>query len=243
MAYKFANNALKTYKPDMEDAAKRWEAYWNGDIIDRPIILASCTRDGFEKKPFTTYYDRAFGDMDEIFDAALFNASATYYGGDLVPTFWGSLGADEIAAYCGGSLEWNLESKMDTNWSHPFIEDWEKALPLKLYRENTFWKRLLELYGKAAKAFQGKILLFPIDFHTNMDLLLSARGAENLCTDLVDCPEYIDRAMEDVREIFRQIWEEIKKAGRMDESGYWFDAYSPDKSVCVLACDFSCMIG
>lgn len=66
------------------------------------------------------------------------------------------------------------------------------------------------------------------------------RGDSELCLDVVDCPELINRAMEDARKIFKYTWEKTKEAGRMDEFGYWHGAYS-EKSCTTLACDFSAL--
>lgn len=244
MTGQLKNNLLKTFKPDIEDVARRWQAYWNGDIIDRPIVRAYCKKEGFPARPETaSYHERVYGDIIKILEDELSHASKIYYGGDSVPFYQLSFGPDEIAVFCGGNLQWNKDSG-DTNWSEPFIDEWEKQLPLKLKEDSPLWKRMLNFYERAADTFNGRIICTPPDFHTNMDLLLAVRGGERLCIDLIDNPEAIDRAMEDCRQIFKSIWQQTKQAGRMDEFGYFdFVSYSPEKSICRLSCDFSYMIG
>lgn len=231
------------FKPDIEETARRWEAYYASDIIDRPIISVTAPVEGAKRVPFSGYRDRVYGDMDKIIDNALFNASITQYLGESVPSFWLSFGPDEIPLFCGPQEDfvWNDESG-ETNWSKPWVEDWEDALPLRLNEQHPLWRRMIEFYRRAAEKMGGKILLSHIDLHTNMDILAPIRGPERLCTDLVDRPEVIDRAMADARAVFSKVWHAIAEAGRMEEFGYPQGMYSPEGAA-ILQCDFCCMIG
>ena len=121
------------------------------------------------------------------------------------------------------------------------MDDWDAALPFRINQDNSHWQRLLQLYRRATQRLAGKMLLGQIDTHSNMDLLMAARGSERLCEDLLDRPEAIDRAMASARAIFPQLWEMMRTEGRMDELGYGSDFYSMEGAAC-LQCDFSCMI-
>ena len=228
------------FKPDFAAASERWEAYWQGEIIDRPVVCVSAPRAGYDRAPPITYRDRVFGDMDEVIDRILRSGEATYYGGESIPTAWLSFGPDEIACFCGGELNWLGESG-DTNWSRPFVCDWDSALPLRLQEDNLLWQRMLTFFRKAAEQVSGKMLVGSLDLHTNMDLLSGVRGPEQLCLDLMDRPDAIDRAMESARAVFPAVWEAIARAGRMRERGFCHGAYSPE-GVAVLQCDFCYMI-
>lgn len=227
-------------KPDLEDAARRWEAHYAGDLIGRPVVCITAPRPGHIRLPGSSYRERATGDMDAILDRMLHNAEGVYYGGEAVPAAWLSFGPDEIAVFCGAGLGWS-EGSGDTNWSVPRIEDWERDLPLCLDEEHPLWQRMLAFYRLAAEKLAGKMLLTPLDLHTNMDLLAALRGPERLCADLLDCPDLIDRAMADARVLFRRVWKAIAAAGRMEERGCCHATYSMEGAA-VLQCDFSCMI-
>lgn len=228
------------FKPDLEESAKRWDAFYAGEIIDRPIVCVTAPREGYKRPPGSNYHERVHGDMDDIIERAIASAEGTFYGGEAVPSFWTSFGPDEVAVFAGAELRWNEDSG-DTNWSVPYVEDWEEALPLRIQNDHPLWQRMLEFYRRAADRMAGKMLISPLDLHTNTDLLAAIRGPQRLCMDLLEQPEMIDRAMDDSRAIFRELWDTVKEAGRMDESGYCHGIYSMEGAA-FLQCDFSCMI-
>ena len=229
------------FKPDFAEAAERWEAYFRGEMIDRPVTCVVVRPEGKTWEPTSSYRDHVFGDMDEIIDRHLREAEHTFYGGEAMPVAWLSFGPDEIACFCGSSLEWS-DHEGDTNWSTPIIEDWEDSLPIGIKHDHPLWQRMLAFYRRAAERVQGKMLLTNLDLHTNMDLLAALRGPERLCMDLLDRPDVIDRAMESARQVFPVVWNAIADAGDMWERGFCANAYSPEGTA-VLQCDFSCMIG
>lgn len=236
-------DSLKTLKPDIQESAARWDAFWQGEILDRPVLMSASPRPGYAFVGRDDYKRRAFGSIDTQIDDALHNAAGMVYGGDSIPSYWPSFAPDELAAYCGCEIIWPQEDGLSTNWAKPFVRDWEEALPLSVERDGYYFVRMQEFYQRCAQRFEGRILTRTLDFHSNMDLLSAVRGSENLCMDLYDCPEAIDRAMEDVRSIFRLCWETCTRAGNMDEVGYFFDSFATDGSIGLLSCDFMCMIG
>jgi hypothetical protein len=236
--------ALRTYKPDVEDAVRRWEAFYAGEIVDRPLVVMTPPRAGCTPPPRPTYQDRVFGDIDEVLARAEERAASTFWAGDAIPVFGPSMGPDEVAVYCGaGEFRWSPDST-NTNWSVPYVDDWEQSLPLRLKPDNPLWQRLLEFYRRAAARFAGSIALASPDLHTNMDLLAAVRGPQRLCLDLIDSPELVDRAMADARAVFPQVWSAVWEAGRMGEYGCALEGasfYSLEGSA-SLQCDFAIMM-
>jgi hypothetical protein len=240
MTTKKMKPAPLTYKPDFAEAARRWEAYYAGEIIDRPIVCVTAPRDGVKAPKPINYHERVHGDIPKLVNRALAAAEATYWGGEAIPAFKPSFGPDEIAVFCGAQLEWSKDSG-DTNWSKPLIQDWKKALPVALREDHPLWQRMLQLYDYAAQCMAGKMLLMPLDLHTNMDLLAALRGPQRLCLDLIEQPAMIDRAMQDARAVFPKVWQGISQAGRMDELGYCHIIYSKEGAA-FLQCDFAALI-
>lgn len=214
------------------DIKQRWDAFWQGDMIERPIVCIGVPGVGKNANPLydDNYFTRINSDLDEHIQGVLKNSLKNIYMGEAEPSAFLSFGCDEIAAFCGGELIFN-KNTMETNWSKPFVDDWEESLPFNINDDDPLWRRMLLYIEKSAKAYKGKVDINPIDLHTNMDLLLAVRGGQELCIDLIECPETIDRAMMSAREIFKKVWYDTRAAGNMHK-----------KSGATLQCDFSCMI-
>jgi hypothetical protein len=221
-------------KPDLADAARRWDAFFAGEMLDRPIVCVTAPREGAEPAPAAaTYRDCVFMDIDEVVNKQLRNAEATFFGGEAIPGVGFSCGPDETAVWCDAELGWSEDSG-NTNWSLPCIDDWAEAPPIAVREDNYLYQRMRALHGRAAELVAGKTTIAMIDLHTNMDLVAAMRGPQRLCTDLLDAPEAIDRAMMQARAAFPVIWDAVWEAGCISEVGY-----APSTT---LQCDFSCMM-
>ncbi len=220
-------------KPDLAEAARRWDAYFAGDIIDRPVVCISAPREGADPGPGTNYHDRVYLDIDEIVQRQVRALESQLFLGEAIPGVWLSFGPDEIAVFCGAELGWSEDSG-DTNWSIPCIEDWDVAPPIALDENHPLWQRMLDLYRRAGEAVAGRATLGMLDLHTNMDLVSAMRGPQRLCMDLIDQPEAIDRAMDQARAVFPRVWNGVWEAGRIAQVGY--GAFT------TLQCDFCCMM-
>lgn len=239
--YKPKNKRIIELKPNFDDAANRWEAYWNHDLIDRPILIATIGKPDAAYKEGTDYRSRINGNVEDFLQNAMHNASCIEWLGESMPSFWTSLGTHEFATFCGYEVEWAPDGS-DTNWCKHSDRPLEELLPLRIDTEGHMWKRTLEMYRKSAEVFDGRVIPFSFDSHTNLDLLLSVRGDANLCMDTVDCPEVVDKGIENSCVLFKQLWNEFVKLSNCDEYGYFYGVYS-EKPTISLACDFSALIG
>lgn len=70
-ATKAKQPAPLAFKPDLEAAAERWNAYFESAIVDRPLVIVTAPKEGKKAGLWVTYRDRVFGDMDRIIDHAL----------------------------------------------------------------------------------------------------------------------------------------------------------------------------
>jgi 5-methyltetrahydrofolate--homocysteine methyltransferase len=227
-------------KPDLDQAARRWAAFYEGDLIDRPVVTVSAPWPNKPQPAPITYRDQQEGDIDELLDRVIAGAEASYQGGESVPSFGVNFGVDMIAVLCGSEFRWSNDSDY-TYWAAPCVEDWEAALPFGLRHDHPLWQRMLRFYERAAERLAGKVLLRQPDLVTNLDLLAGLRGPERLCADLLDHPEQVDRAMECARAVFRELWTTVVRVGKLDERGCCNGLYSMDGAA-LLQCDFSYLI-
>ena len=234
MNFNLAGCETLEFKKDYGETAKRYEAFWNGEIWDRPIVCVTVPNPDCADVPWHTnsYYTRMNGDLDEITGQIIGNTKKTIYMGEALPQAFLSFGCDELAAFCGGETLYFHDGDHNTNWSRPFVEDWEAELPLSVREDNPLWRRMQAFLDKCAEAMQGKMLFYPLDLHSNLDMLLAMRGGEALCLDLMDRPETIDTALEQAMGLFEYFYERtFKKYGLPAANGI------------TLQCDFSCMVG
>jgi len=231
MPYNMTDYEKLELKPDYRDTVRRFEAFWNGDMLDRPIVRIHVPDGGDEPYYENNYYTRIYNDLDELTRGLIGNARRSLYIGEALPQPNLSFGCDEIAALCGGKLHFEGGDR-STNWSVPYVEQWEDVFPIRIDEGNPLWLRKLAFAEKCAEAMRGVMLFSPIDLLTNMDLLQGMRGAENLCLDLIDRPEVIDKALGYAMEIVDVVYNRLFKPYNLPAAN-GFDH---------LQCDFSYMI-
>lgn len=231
-------------KPDFTEARERWLAFWEHEILDRPVCAVRAPlHDDRPGAPWPPYMAGAREDLRAVAEQVLAAASDVWWGGEAIPCYTPSFGPDMLAAWLGAELAFP-EENYGTSWAVPCIEDWETALPIRLRQDSYWWQRMLEFCRVLAETFRGKMLVAHLDLHSNMDALLAMRGGDRLCTDLVDVPEIIDRAMADVRSLYVPIYDALYQAGGMDGVGTlgWVTAYHPVRTN-TIQCDFAALIG
>jgi hypothetical protein len=235
------NHALQTFKPDCEEARRHWEAFWAGELLDRPCISVIAPRDGAPEVPGQIYTEGHDGKYDEIAKRAEAWIASRFWGGDAIPRYVPSFGPDMFAGFIGAQLEYAPDT--GTSWAVPFVENWKTSLPLRLKKDG-IWPRLQEFMACMARAARGRWVVSHIDMHSNMDALSAIRSPERTCMDLLDEPESIDRAMKDVRALYPEITDALYRAGNMAATGSmgWIAMYCETKFN-VTQCDFICMIG
>ncbi len=58
------------FKPDLEEADRRFQAFYAGDLVDRPLVAVAAPREGLKPVPGRNYQQKVFGDLDDIIAAA-----------------------------------------------------------------------------------------------------------------------------------------------------------------------------
>jgi len=229
-------------KPDFADARERWEAFWNHEIVKRPIVCITAPKGESPTSDHPRYFPTEIGDVTAYAEQAKVVAQATFWGGEAIPVREVGFGPDQYAAYLGGKLARSPDSP-DTTWSVPVVECWEESLPLRLDSECSGWRTMLRLVETYARVGEGSFLVAVPDLHSNLDALSALRSPERLLMDLLDTPELIDRAMLDVRASYRPVYEAIYQAGRMAERGTvgWMPLYSVGRFAPVQS-DVICML-
>ncbi len=198
------------YKKDFSRAQKYWDAFWAKDIIDRPctIVWAKTNRDAVDcprLQPVEDDFSVSFSRYDKFLESHVFL-------GECIAGFRPGFGPDQMAGFLGAPIIVNVESA-DTSWTKKIVDDWESFLPLKIDDKNIAWQRMKEFHASAEKYYEGKCLLYDIDIHSNIDALEALRGAEKLIFDMIDSPQLIERAIWQVRALYRNIYDTFYQYG------------------------------
>lgn len=227
--------------PRFEHARSMWDRFWADEPLPRPLVVASVV-DHVKRQDRNIWYgyqqamEGRYGEALDHIDNAL---ACTEYFGEAVPFFSPDHGPDQFAAFLGA----DFHSARDTTWASPVVADWEKFLPFALKEDNPIWKSYLAFSRALAGHSQGRYVVGMADLHSNIDTLAALRGPQQLCMDLYECPELIERATVQARALFPVIYNRIFTAGGMENSGSvgWIPFWCQGKYASIQA-DFICMV-
>lgn len=230
------------YKNDFQEAKKYWKAFWNGEIIDRPLIIANFPKDEKNKVSPPAYLSGIDGNFEKVIEEFENYCENTVFFAESIPSLNISFGPDTVSYFIKGA-EKNVRVKSNTAWIEPFVKNWEDFEKIEIDKENLWYKRFMNFYKFAGEKGDGKFLLQMPDLHTHLDLLRAIRGSENLCMDLIERPDEIKNKLEQIKDFFVEIYEEILNISGIEKWGTtsWIPFYS-EKKYCVIQCDFICMI-
>ncbi|MBN1669694.1 MAG: hypothetical protein JXR37_01595 [Kiritimatiellae bacterium] len=233
-----------TTKPDFDRVREMWAAYWAGDVLKRPPVVASVAKNGARKGTRNLkYYNALTRNFDAQLEALDAWVEGTEFLAESIPFFDPDHGPDQFAAFCGTSLKFS-EASPNTTWVEPVVERWEDFLPIELDRDSPVWKGVMEYASVLARHGRGRYLVGMCDLHSNADALSALRGPERLCMDLYDCPDLVEQAMRQVRALFQPVYDAIYEAGAMNgETGSvgWTPFWCEGKFA-TIQCDFICMV-
>lgn len=230
-------------KPDFERAKTMWEHFYAGEVYKRPLVLAQVhvgpgAPPDSNKRPLWLH---CTGNIQAVLDQIDQRLASTAYLGEAIPAFAPNLGPDQFASFLGAELKF-AESSKETNWVDPIVEDWEDFLPIEFDPNAESFQKMLSITRQYAQHAEGRYLVAHIDKHSHADTLSALRGPQQFMMDLIEQPDVIERAMQDVRRMYVPIFEMVYDAGRMGgEKGSAQLIWSPGKAA-ILQCDMIIMI-
>lgn len=232
-------------KPDFEQVLKRFDAWWNCEVVDRALVslTVSAPQDKLVQQPVHSFPDirSRWLDTDYVVkstDAYLHN---NVYLGEAIPVAWPNLGPEVFSSFYGCEIEYG-ES---TAWSKPVLKDWsdESLARLKLDRNNFYFQKLVEMTDAMIEAGRGKYIVGYSDLHGGGDAVAAFRDPQELLIDTIECPDRIrqlcDSITPDFLETYDFFHEKLSAAG--NPSTTWCQALAKGKFF-VASNDFSCMI-
>jgi len=234
---------LRSYLEEVnfERIRERFDAFWQREIVDRPLISITCPRKSQKKRNFLIpdALEKKWTDIEYILNRVELYFENTLFLGDAIPFYWPNIGPDSFTAYLGGELVFKDEN---TSWVRPFIDDLSEYNPV-FDKNNKWWRFMNELMDAICEVARGNFLVGIPDMHGGGDSLVAARGASELALDIYDEPEEVKRIMKKLTEIYYEVFNlYYEKISRMQEGSItWIPAYSRGKYV-ALQNDFSGLV-
>jgi hypothetical protein len=229
--------------PDWEERLARQDAFWDCEILDRPVVVMSTYRENPHypppaEKDWDSLKER-WWDTEYVVEGALHRTMNARYFGDALPGAHPKLGPEVFSCLYGLEMEYGER----TGWSIPALEDWSEADELQLSRDNPYWKKLVEMTEALLEAGENKFYTGVTDWHPGGDALAAFRDPQRLAVDLLEHPEEVKELLNRVTDDFFEVYDAF--CDRVVESGQavttWLGVVSTRRWY-VPSNDFSCMV-
>ena len=234
------------FKEDWDKCTERFDAFWEGEIIDRCLTSVVSRR----SKPVAvktenitaSSLEEKWFNCDYRYNQAIKDFAATYYGGEAFPNFVANLGPGVAAAYMGA--EYALHE--DTVWFEidKTQNSWDNLLNLKHDENSEMWLRTNELLDYFLERANGNFMVCNTDLGGTLDIAASLRGTEQLLMDLYDYPEEVKMLINKIDEIWLSCYNSLQNKINKYQHGStdWYPTWCRGKKTYSIQCDFSAMI-
>ncbi len=231
-------------KKDTEIAKERMAAWWDHEIIDRPVIAYTHRKLNFKRGVNFDNWHLAQNNDDIATQHKNFvgNAENQYYGGEQFPSFWPNYGPGIVAAVFG------VEPKFQygTMWfDRPTeITELESLLEsAKINANNEWYSRLIRVTEYFVERSHGQYSVGLSDLGGVMDILSSFLGPTNLIINMRRNPGIIDACRAIILEKLLRVYDDLQAIidrGNLG-SNSWLNVWCP-KHWYPIQCDFGAML-
>jgi hypothetical protein len=243
------------HKDDWERAEERMEAWWHGEIVDRAVVQVTAPReDAPQEDGWTADGPTAqsvpqeqllewFIDPEQVVPRLESYVEATYWGGESFPlVFPVSINLVAItSAYLG--CPYTIAAGSNSGWADPIIDDWDSRPTFEFDPDNAWWLISKRLLQEAAARARGRYYVGIPDLNGPGEILARLRGTQRLALDMIENPEYIKPALQEINAAWLRYWQASLGIIHQWIGGYfyWIGIWSERPSI-DLQCDFSCLI-
>lgn len=235
------------YKNNWDDAYRRLMAWWEGDGLDRPVVLQPVLRPDFPPPDPALDLTRISEshDLDETFRLA---SEQNIFAGSLYPAESAPLAMTGYASalgMLGGMAGAPIHYTPDTNtaWVGEVPNLYDRDLPEfnPAFPPYAFALRMIRRHHET---FGYDAVLGACPLLDPLTTLSMMRGPEQLCFDLVECPDMVRRWTRRLGDLMLQIAAGYRAAraalGRREDTS-WTTLWAPGDME-ALQCDFSTML-
>jgi hypothetical protein len=203
------------FKPDLEKTMQRMEAFWEGTVLDRPVVQFYLEKPLEEQQPLPASHHLTSRErwMDAEYQAqhTLARFSNQIFMGDSLPVAFPNLGPEVLAAFYGCPLEFG---DYGTSWTQPILKNWDEAGQIHIDMNHPYFLKLVELTDAMLELGRDKFITGLPDFHPGGDLIASLRNPQDLAVDLLDHPEQVKLLLERLKPDYFKVYD------------FWYDKLS-----------------
>ena len=231
------------YCENWERIKERFIAWWRHEPIGYPLMrIVAAGKSAHDITPVEAFDNAEDMHLNaaKIVENYRNYCKTHWFLEDSYPAVNIDIGPGSMALYLGSEPGF----ANDTVWFGECIDNWDTFPGIVYDPQNRWWVRHLDMV-RTAKALAGDDFLINIpDLMENLDIISALRGPQNLCYDLLDCPEVIAKAVGKVDELFFTYYDamyDIVKGADGSSSFTHFYVWGPGKTA-KIQCDFSALM-
>ncbi|MCE9615342.1 MAG: hypothetical protein K8T26_13810 [Lentisphaerae bacterium] len=231
-------------KHDFPRTIERFEAWWLGQIIDRPPVSLHVTPTRQARLPRANHASERdrWMDVEYVVDAAIARLEARDWVGDSFPSLWPNLGPEISATIFGCELEFGET----TSWSKPVVhgpDDWRRILAMAPDFDNIYWRTMEQIMDRAIAVNDGRYIVGMTDLHGAYDILAALREPMHICTDLLDHPDLVVAAGRHVATAYAEATRrQLAKVAAAGCGSTTWCAFYHEGPAYIPSCDLWCML-
>ncbi|NLF02225.1 MAG: hypothetical protein GX601_14735, partial [Anaerolineales bacterium] len=228
---------------DWPTVQERWRAWWEQDLVDRPVVCVTAPREGMpaaQVEPVGP--ETQWTDVHHMVRRGLKIVRATYYGGEALPICFNPTSVGH-ALYFGCPVHYTDQA----TWVDPAPAGKDGRPSFDSWQESPWWRWALDTATAFAQGSQGRYFALPWNGNHTGDILAAVRGLDALMLDIALDPAWVKWAAKTVSdiliEVHEQLWATIQRelTGGIEGSCNHVGCWSPVRTW-VFDCDISCMI-
>lgn len=232
------------FKPDYERSKERIDAFWERELIDRPVVQFGLAKPVEERVPLPPVHHATSEErwLDAEYQAELHLAllANQEFLGDSMPVAYPNLGPEVFSAFYGCPIHFG---DYGTSWTEPILKDWHDAETLKLDWDSPYLKKLHEMTDAFLEIGRGKFITGMTDWHGGGDAIAALRDPQQLALDMLlhvdEVKALLSRLEADYFQVYDVFYHKLRAADQPIST--WLSLVS-DCKFYVPSNDFSIMI-
>jgi hypothetical protein len=214
----------------------RHEAWWHGEVVGRPLFLASAN--AAPQRPISRRME-LLDRPAEWLAAKLNDMQQLHRPGDMLPSVRADLGPVLLGSLLGGERLFEA----DTAWTLSFIDDAWSNVDWLLRADNPWWQRMVDLMEAVAADAAGRYVVMSPGLGGTSEVLLNMRGAGGLSLDVIDRPDTIVQAVQSIFPAWQRAFHQLYAIASANGAWliHWLNLWSSCRYL-VAESDFAYMI-